>query len=127
MSGKDAEIITQSLIQFDFAFLPRTQKSASYEKKVQMHPSCGRREIRYCVVSAAEINGETYICVIMGDSENGRFSDSLAVYKELDPAVTLQQQDTAPSGAPGGLSRLFENSKNACRNYMIANIVFANT
>jgi len=27
------------LIQFDFALLPRTQKGASHEKRVHLHPS----------------------------------------------------------------------------------------
>jgi D-alanyl-D-alanine carboxypeptidase (penicillin-binding protein 5/6) len=38
----------------------------------------------FCLVSAADINGCTYICVVMGDSEDGRFSDSLSVFEEIE-------------------------------------------
>jgi len=36
-----------------------------------------------CLVSAAEIGGKTYICVIMGASEESRFSDTVSLYNEL--------------------------------------------
>jgi len=55
----------------------------------------------YCLVSAATIKGKTYICVIMGGSENGRFSDSLKIYTQLDPGFTMPTRPER-SGAPGG-------------------------
>ncbi|MFB0919473.1 MAG: VanZ family protein [Oscillospiraceae bacterium] len=33
-----------------------------------------------CLVSSAEIGGKTYICVVMGSTEEGRWKDSLALY-----------------------------------------------
>ena len=36
-----------------------------------------------CLVSAAYINDELYICVIMGSTEEGRWTDSLALYRTL--------------------------------------------
>lgn len=36
-----------------------------------------------CLVSAAKINGETYICVAMGSTDEGRFQDSINIYNEL--------------------------------------------
>jgi D-alanyl-D-alanine carboxypeptidase (penicillin-binding protein 5/6) len=57
-----------------------------------------------CLVSAAYIDGQTYICVVMGSSAEIRFSDSLAVFGAVDPAASLPQaNNTAPSAAPGGL------------------------
>jgi D-alanyl-D-alanine carboxypeptidase (penicillin-binding protein 5/6) len=56
-----------------------------------------------CLVSAAVINGKTYICVVMGDSEDGRFSDSLTLYNEIEPILTSYPQN--PAGAPGSLER----------------------
>jgi len=55
-----------------------------------------------CLVSAAKIGGATYICVVMGDSETGRYSDTLAVYKEIDPAVSMPSPGF-PSDEPGEL------------------------
>jgi len=55
-----------------------------------------------CLVSAAKIGGATYICVVMGDSETGRYSDTLAVYKEIDPAVSMPSLGF-PSDEPGEL------------------------
>lgn len=37
-----------------------------------------------CLVSAAIINGELWVCVIMGAVEEGRYTDSLKVYNELE-------------------------------------------
>jgi D-alanyl-D-alanine carboxypeptidase (penicillin-binding protein 5/6) len=63
-----------------------------------------------CLVSAAYIDGRTYICVVMGSSAEIRFSDSLTVFGAIDPTVSLPQvSNTAPSAAsaapaaPGGL------------------------
>ena len=36
-----------------------------------------------CLVSAAVINGETYICVVMGSTEDARFQDSIDIYDEI--------------------------------------------
>lgn len=36
-----------------------------------------------CVVSAAIINGETYICVVMGSTKDARFQDSIAIYNKI--------------------------------------------
>lgn len=36
-----------------------------------------------CLVSAAVIDGKTYICVIMGSTEEGRFLDSISVYNAI--------------------------------------------
>lgn len=36
-----------------------------------------------CVISAAVINGETYICVVMGSTEDARFQDSILIYDEI--------------------------------------------
>lgn len=36
-----------------------------------------------CLVSAAVINGETYICVVMGSTENARFQNSIDIYDEI--------------------------------------------
>lgn len=35
------------------------------------------------LVSAAVINGETYLCVVMGSTENGRFQDSIDLYDAI--------------------------------------------
>lgn len=53
-----------------------------------------------CLVSAAVINEKTYICVVMGDSAEARFPDSLAIFNEIDP-ISLPQESNAPLGAPG--------------------------
>lgn len=37
-----------------------------------------------CIVSAAEINGNTYICVVMNGSLEGRWEDTLEIYHELE-------------------------------------------
>lgn len=37
-----------------------------------------------CIISVVEINGNTYICVIMDGSDEGRWEDTLAVYSELE-------------------------------------------
>jgi D-alanyl-D-alanine carboxypeptidase (penicillin-binding protein 5/6) len=55
----------------------------------------------YCLVSAAIIKGKTYICVVMGGSEDGRFSDSIKIYNQLDPELTLPTQP-GRLGTPGG-------------------------
>ena len=36
-----------------------------------------------CLVSAAVINGETYICVMMGSTANDRFTDSITIYDKI--------------------------------------------
>jgi len=36
-----------------------------------------------CLVSCAYINDETYICVVMGSTEEGRWQDSLALYRAI--------------------------------------------
>jgi D-alanyl-D-alanine carboxypeptidase (penicillin-binding protein 5/6) len=54
-----------------------------------------------CLVSAAVIDGATYICVVMGGSAEIRFSDSLKLYKELDPALSIAEISEPPIGAPG--------------------------
>lgn len=36
-----------------------------------------------CLVSAAVINGETYICVMMGSTADDRFADSIAIYDKI--------------------------------------------
>lgn len=36
-----------------------------------------------CIVSAAIINGETYICVVMGSTKDARFQDSIAIYDKI--------------------------------------------
>lgn len=36
-----------------------------------------------CVVSAAVINGNTYICAVMGSTEDGRFLDSINIYDAI--------------------------------------------
>jgi D-alanyl-D-alanine carboxypeptidase (penicillin-binding protein 5/6) len=48
-----------------------------------------------CLVSAAVINGKTYICVIMGASDEGRFLDSVTIYNAIDPALSATPQDSA--------------------------------
>ena len=58
-----------------------------------------------CLVSAATINGQTYICVVMGGSGETRFSDSLTIFNEIDPIISLPQENNAPLAAPGGLRR----------------------
>ncbi|WP_143162386.1 serine hydrolase [Sporobacter termitidis] len=59
-----------------------------------------------CLVSAAAINGQTYICVVMGSSAETRFSDCLTVFSAIDPTISLPQENhAAPSAAPGGLMR----------------------
>jgi D-alanyl-D-alanine carboxypeptidase (penicillin-binding protein 5/6) len=40
-----------------------------------------------CLVSAATIDGKTYICVVMGASEETRFSDSLTIFSKIDPGL----------------------------------------
>ena len=59
-----------------------------------------------CLVSAATINGQTYICVVMDSSAGIRFSDCLTVFSTIDPTISLpQENNAAPSSAPGGLRR----------------------
>ena len=36
-----------------------------------------------CVVSAAVINGETYVCVVMGSSKDTRFRDSSIILDKI--------------------------------------------
>lgn len=36
-----------------------------------------------CVVSAADINNKTYICVVMGSTNDGRWLDSLCLYQSI--------------------------------------------
>lgn len=38
----------------------------------------------HCLVSAAEIKGRKYLCVIMGDSTKGRWEDSLNIFYEIE-------------------------------------------
>jgi D-alanyl-D-alanine carboxypeptidase (penicillin-binding protein 5/6) len=61
-----------------------------------------------CLVSAAVINGTTYICVVMG-TEASRYADSLAVYGEIDEALAVPTTEGTPlpaQGAPGQMRRL---------------------
>lgn len=59
-----------------------------------------------CLVSAAAINGQTYICVVMGSSAGIRFSDCLTVFSAIDPTISLpHENNAAPAAAPGGLIR----------------------
>lgn len=58
-----------------------------------------------CLVSVAAINGQTYICVVMGGSGETRFTDSLTIFNEIDPILSLPQQNNAPLAAPGRLRR----------------------
>jgi len=37
-----------------------------------------------CLVSAAVIGGQTYVCVVMGASEEGRWTDSLRIYRQIE-------------------------------------------
>lgn len=57
-----------------------------------------------CLISAATINGQTYICVVMGSSAGVRFSDSLTVFSAIDPTISLPQENNA-APAPGRLRR----------------------
>jgi D-alanyl-D-alanine carboxypeptidase (penicillin-binding protein 5/6) len=50
-----------------------------------------------CLVSAAVIDGQTYICVVMGSSAESRYTDSLAIYRELDPALTASFPTATPA------------------------------
>lgn len=63
------------------------------------------RDAGSCLVSAAVINGQTYICVVMGGYEESRFMDSLTIFNEIDPVLSLPQEYNAPLAAPGGLRR----------------------
>lgn len=36
-----------------------------------------------CLISAAVINGETYICAVMGSAESERFQDSINIYDQI--------------------------------------------
>lgn len=38
----------------------------------------------YCLVSAAVIDDETYVCVVMGADIDGRFSESIKIYNKLE-------------------------------------------
>lgn len=42
-----------------------------------------------CVVSAAVIDGETYICVVMGSVEDARFRDSISIYDEITEGTNV--------------------------------------
>ena len=37
-----------------------------------------------CLVSAAVIGGITYICIVMGDTEEARYTDSINIFKEIE-------------------------------------------
>lgn len=37
-----------------------------------------------CIVSAAIINEETYICVVMGSTKDARFQDSITLYDKIE-------------------------------------------
>lgn len=37
-----------------------------------------------CLVSAANINNKLYICVVMGDTEDGRYQDTLKIYRTFE-------------------------------------------
>lgn len=58
-----------------------------------------------CLVSAAVINRQTYICVVMGGSEETRFTDSLTIYHEIDPTLSLSSQNFNPSSPLGEMRR----------------------
>jgi D-alanyl-D-alanine carboxypeptidase (penicillin-binding protein 5/6) len=62
-----------------------------------------------CLVSAAVIDGETYICVVMDSSAGSKFSDSLTVFGAIDQAISLPEENiAATAGGPGSLPE--ENS-----------------
>lgn len=42
------------------------------------------KEAGYCLVSCATIHGKLYICVIMGSTEQGRWRDSLALFRAIE-------------------------------------------
>jgi len=44
-----------------------------------------------CVVSAAVINGNTYICVVMGSAENARFQDSIKIYDAIEAQYDIKE------------------------------------
>ena len=54
-----------------------------YEKAIGMKTG-GSDLAGYCLVAAAKIHGETYICVVMGDSPGGRWIDARALFKALE-------------------------------------------
>ena len=54
-----------------------------YPKAIGMKTG-GSSAAGQCLVSAAVINGETYICVVMDSTGEGRFADSLAIYYEIE-------------------------------------------
>ncbi|GGA37932.1 D-alanyl-D-alanine carboxypeptidase family protein [Paenibacillus physcomitrellae] len=59
-----------------------------------------------CLVSAADINGQTYISVVMASSAGIRFTDSLAIFSAIDPELSLpQENNTSLAVAPGGQRR----------------------
>ncbi|WII35273.1 D-alanyl-D-alanine carboxypeptidase family protein [Paenibacillus thiaminolyticus] len=58
-----------------------------------------------CLVSAATINGQTYICVVMGASAETRYSDTLTIFNEIDPTLSLSSQNSDSLTVPGGLRR----------------------
>lgn len=55
-----------------------------------------------CLISAAYIDGQTYLCVIMGSSSGVRFSDSLTVFSAIDPSISLEKEiKSGAVSAPG--------------------------
>ena len=59
-------------------------ESAFYYPKAIGMKTGNSGEAGACLVSAAIINSKTYICVIMGASEDTRFPDSINLYKEIE-------------------------------------------
>ncbi|WP_051280491.1 VanZ family protein [Anaerovorax odorimutans] len=40
-----------------------------------------------CLVSAAEVEGDIYICVVMGSTEEGRWEDSIKLYNKIEDSL----------------------------------------
>jgi D-alanyl-D-alanine carboxypeptidase (penicillin-binding protein 5/6) len=80
--------------------------SQSYYSRVVGLKTGSTKNAGACLVSAAVINGETVICVVMGGSEENRFSDSLTVFSEIDPELSLAARSGTQPNAPGRGERL---------------------
>ncbi|MCI8668497.1 MAG: transpeptidase-like D-Ala-D-Ala carboxypeptidase VanY-D [Lachnospiraceae bacterium] len=44
-----------------------------------------------CIVSAAVINGNTYICAVMGSTEDDRFQDSIDIYNAIKTQCAIKE------------------------------------
>lgn len=59
-------------------------KSPYYYKFAEGLKTGNSEDAGACLISCANIDGQRYICVVMGSTETGRWKDSLAIYQAVE-------------------------------------------